>query len=55
MQALHVRVLRNNVFRWGDRFVAALEETASARGGKVEDSWRLYAQTPVTQRPSLKQ
>jgi trehalose-6-phosphate synthase len=21
MQALHVRVLRNNVFRWGDRFV----------------------------------
>jgi trehalose 6-phosphate synthase/phosphatase len=32
MRALHVRVLRNNVFRWGDRFVGALEEAASLRG-----------------------
>jgi trehalose 6-phosphate synthase/phosphatase len=32
MQALHARVLRNNVFRWGDRFLAALEEASAARG-----------------------
>jgi trehalose 6-phosphate synthase/phosphatase len=32
MRALHRRVVRNNVFHWGDRFLAALEETASARG-----------------------
>jgi trehalose 6-phosphate synthase/phosphatase len=32
MRALHGRVTRNNVFHWGDRFLAALEEAASARG-----------------------
>src|SRR6266705_4219855 len=32
MQTLHNRVLRNNVFRWGDRFLAALQEAVSARG-----------------------
>ncbi len=32
MRALHSRVLRNNVFNWGDRFLTSLEEAASARG-----------------------
>jgi trehalose 6-phosphate synthase/phosphatase len=32
MRALHRRVTRNNVFHWGDRFLTALEESASARG-----------------------
>ena len=32
MRALHGRVVRNDVFHWGDRFLAALEEAASARG-----------------------
>jgi trehalose 6-phosphate synthase/phosphatase len=32
MQALHSRVLRNNVFSWGDRFLTSLEEAVSARG-----------------------
>lgn len=32
MTALHVRVLRNNVFSWGDRFLASLQEAVSARG-----------------------
>jgi trehalose 6-phosphate synthase/phosphatase len=30
--ALHKRVLRNDVFHWGDRFLAALQEAASERG-----------------------
>jgi trehalose 6-phosphate synthase/phosphatase len=32
MKALHRRVLRNNVFNWGDRFLASLQEAVSARG-----------------------
>jgi len=36
MLALHYRVLRNNVFRWGDRFVAALEEAVSERGHYID-------------------
>jgi trehalose 6-phosphate synthase/phosphatase len=36
MQALHARVLRNNVFRWGDRFLVALEEAVSERGRYVD-------------------
>jgi trehalose 6-phosphate synthase/phosphatase len=31
MKALHGRILRNNVFRWGDRFLASLQEAASER------------------------
>ena len=31
MRALHERVVHNNVFRWGERFLGALEESASAR------------------------
>src|SRR5215469_13139971 len=31
MKALHQRVLRNNVFHWGERFLAALEEAVSER------------------------
>jgi trehalose 6-phosphate synthase/phosphatase len=32
MTALHKRVLRNNVFHWGDRFLGALQEAVSERG-----------------------
>jgi trehalose 6-phosphate synthase/phosphatase len=35
MKALHARVLRNNVFRWGDRFVTSLEEAVAERGRYV--------------------
>ena len=31
MLALHGRVLRNNVFRWGDRFLSILDEAAKTR------------------------
>jgi trehalose 6-phosphate synthase/phosphatase len=31
MRALHRRVLHNNVFHWGDRFLAALDEAVLAR------------------------
>lgn len=36
MSALHSRVLRNNVFHWGQRFLAALEDAASERGRYTE-------------------
>src|SRR5439155_10624839 len=36
MRALHNRVLRNNVFRWGDRFQAALQEAVSERGRFID-------------------
>lgn len=36
MTALHNRVLRNNVFHWGDRFLAALEESISERGRYID-------------------
>src|SRR5579862_5671885 len=32
MTALHNRVARNNVFHWGERFLASLQEAASGRG-----------------------
>jgi len=32
MTALHHRVLRNDVFHWGDRFLSALEDAVSERG-----------------------
>lgn len=32
MRALHQRVIRNDVFHWGKRFLETLEETISARG-----------------------
>jgi trehalose 6-phosphate synthase/phosphatase len=38
MRALHGRVTRNDVYHWGDRFLAALEEAASARG-RYADTW----------------
>ncbi len=52
MCALHSRVLRNNVFAWGDRFLTALREAVEARGryagtqpkplpfAEVEDDYR---------------
>ena len=36
MRALHNRVLRNNVFHWGDRFLTSLEEAVSARGHYID-------------------
>ena len=36
MRTLHVRILRNNVFHWGDRFLASLEEAVSTRGRYID-------------------
>jgi len=36
MRALHNRILRNNVFHWGDRFLASLEEAVTARGRYID-------------------
>ncbi len=36
MKTLHARVLRNNVFRWGDRFLTSLQEAVSERGRYVD-------------------
>ena len=36
MTALHSRVVRNNVFRWGDRFLEALQEAVSERGRTID-------------------
>jgi trehalose 6-phosphate synthase/phosphatase len=36
MTALHNRVVRNNVFHWGERFLASLQEAASGRGQYVD-------------------
>jgi trehalose 6-phosphate synthase/phosphatase len=36
MRALHRRVIRNDVFHWGKRFLETLEETVSARGRHVD-------------------
>ncbi len=38
MRALHERVLRNDVFAWGDRFLSLLDEAVEARGQAVPDS-----------------
>ena len=54
MSALHKRVVRNNVFAWGDRFIANLREASSARVDKfsekpqalpVEDAVRAFQQS----------
>lgn len=37
IRALHKRVLRNNVFAWGDRFLANLREAAAARAGNFSE------------------
>jgi trehalose 6-phosphate synthase/phosphatase len=36
MMTLHHRVLRNNVFRWGERFLGALQEAVSERGRYID-------------------
>ena len=36
MTTLRHRVLRNNVFRWGERFLAALQEAVSERGRYID-------------------
>jgi trehalose 6-phosphate synthase/phosphatase len=37
MTALHKRVVRNNVFAWGDRFIANLREAANTRVGNFSE------------------
>ncbi|HWF39913.1 MAG TPA: bifunctional alpha,alpha-trehalose-phosphate synthase (UDP-forming)/trehalose-phosphatase, partial [Candidatus Acidoferrales bacterium] len=41
MRNLHGRVLRNNVFSWGDRFLTSLQDAGSARGryGDTQPRW----------------
>jgi trehalose 6-phosphate synthase/phosphatase len=36
MTTLHHRVLRNNVFRWGERFLSALQDAVSERGRYID-------------------
>jgi trehalose 6-phosphate synthase/phosphatase len=36
MMALHNRVVRNDVFHWGERFLAALEDAVSSRGRYID-------------------
>jgi trehalose 6-phosphate synthase/phosphatase len=36
MTALHRRILRNNVFHWGDAFIAALQDAVSERGRYID-------------------
>jgi len=36
MTMLHQRVTRNNVFRWGERFLSSLEEAVSERGRYID-------------------
>ncbi len=38
MRALHERVLRNDVFAWGDRFLALLDEAATLRRERAPES-----------------
>lgn len=47
MLALHERVLRNNVFVWGDRFLAALNEAAGARVDRGSEHVELLADDKV--------
>ncbi|HJR06905.1 MAG TPA: bifunctional alpha,alpha-trehalose-phosphate synthase (UDP-forming)/trehalose-phosphatase [Pyrinomonadaceae bacterium] len=37
IRALHKRVLRNNVFAWGDRFITNLREAAGSRAGNFSE------------------
>jgi len=37
MSALHKRVVRNNVFAWGDRFIANLREAANSRADNFSE------------------
>ena len=36
MMALHTRVVRNDVFHWGERFLASLEDAVSDRGRYID-------------------
>jgi trehalose 6-phosphate synthase/phosphatase len=44
---LHRRVLRNNVFRWGERFLGALQEAASDRGRYIDTQPKRLRPTEV--------
>ncbi len=47
MMTLHHRVLRNNVFRWGERFLGALQEAASERGRYIDTQPKRLRPTEV--------
>jgi trehalose 6-phosphate synthase/phosphatase len=47
MTALHKRVVRNNVFAWGDRFLANLREAANERAGNLEKPQALPVEDAV--------
>jgi trehalose 6-phosphate synthase/phosphatase len=47
MMTLHRRVLRNNVFRWGERFLSALQEAASERGRYIDTQPKRLRPTEV--------
>ena len=38
MRALHERVIRNDVFAWGERFLEILDEAAKVRSGRAPDT-----------------
>lgn len=47
MMTLHYRVLRNNVFRWGERFLGALQEAVSERGRYIDTQPRRLRPTEI--------
>jgi trehalose 6-phosphate synthase/phosphatase len=47
MRALHDRVLRNNVFSWGDRFLASLQDAVSAHGRYVDTQEKRFPPTEI--------
>jgi len=47
MTMLHQRVARNNVFRWGERFLSSLEEAVSERGRYVDTQPRRLRMTEI--------
>jgi trehalose 6-phosphate synthase/phosphatase len=47
MRALHQRVIRNDVFHWGSRFMELLEESASARGRGADAQPKRLATTEI--------
>jgi len=47
MKALHARVLHNDVFHWGDRFLASLKEAVSTRGRYIDRQPKLLVPAEV--------
>jgi trehalose 6-phosphate synthase/phosphatase len=47
MNLLHHRILRHDVFRWGDRFLESLEEAVTARGRYIDTQPKRLRPTEV--------